>query len=100
MAKERIYTGKIPDASDGWEHIAKLVCDEGISWMVFEKAQEHSQDWCTYKVIAESGAPRKASYWLVRNVETRQIGFARDYAIMRSTRPSLHVKVERVLDSR
>lgn len=92
----RTYAGNPPDESAGWEMIGE--CDaDGISWIIFSKAQNHSTEWRTYKVVAKHRAPIKANYWVVKNSETGQIGFARDYACMRSTRKELHAKVELIV---
>lgn len=94
MAKT--YAGNPPDESSGWEMIGE--CDaDGIGWIIFSKAQNHSTEWRTYKVVAKYRAPIKANYWIVKNGTTGQIGFARDYACMRSTRKDLHAKVELIV---
>ena len=46
--------------------------------------------------MANGRAANKANYWLVRNKETGQIGFARDYVSMRENRPELHAQVDAI----
>lgn len=93
MAKS--YKGKIPDFSEGWR-IAGTVDNEG-EWIVFKKRQEHSPEWVTYKVVANGKAINKANYWLVRNEVTGQIGFSRDFVLLREHRPKIHKYVEEVI---
>jgi hypothetical protein len=71
--------------------------DDGTEWCVFIKPQNHSDEWFTVKIVANGRAPYKANYWLVTNINTGQIGYARDYAVMRENRPSLHDYVELIL---
>jgi hypothetical protein len=93
----KIYAGNHPDTIQGWEVIARLEDENGLLWFVYRKPQDHSDEWITYKIVAEAKAFKKANYWLARNRVTGQIGFARDFAMMRSHRPLLHKSVERVL---
>jgi len=95
-AMMKTYLGQVPNLAEGWQLIEKYQDDEGVTWLVFRKAQEHTPDWSTYKVAAEGRAPNKANYWLVRNDKTGQIGLAKDFALMRKTRPQLHAQIERV----
>lgn len=95
MAK--MYEGKPPIGEDGWMMRARLANQGGVDWGVFVKRQGHSDDWVTCKIAAFGKAEGKANYWLAKNVRTGQIGFARDYAIMRENRPQLHGLVEMVL---
>lgn len=97
MKKDRIYRGVVPSEKDGWERVEKFECGDGIRWLVFRQAQPHSDEWVTLKMVAEDGAPKKASYWLTLNERTGQFGFARDYAMMREHRPSAHAKFEAVI---
>ena len=93
----RMYAGKMPDADAGWEHVGTCRGADGMEWLVFSKSQEHAPDWLTYKIVANGRAANKANYWLVRNASTGQIGFARDFAVMRDTRPELHEQVESII---
>lgn len=94
----KMYAGKVPSSDEAWKHIQTVLDpSDQTNWMVFSKAQEHTADWITYKIVAKGRAQNKANYWLVRNSTTGQIGFARDFAIMRETRPSLHAQVESIL---
>lgn len=93
MAKS--YKGRIPDASEGWEMVGKVE-HEG-EWLVFKKRQEHSPDWVTYKIVANGKSINKANYWLARNDSTGQIGFARDFVLLREHRPKVHQYVENVV---
>lgn len=94
MAK--MYAGKMPDPEEGWKKIGTCL-DSDIEWFVFSKTQDHTPDWCTHKIVANGRVANKANYWLVRNKETGQIGFARDYVYMLNNRPELHTQVEAIL---
>lgn len=92
---QKLYAGKEPEG-EGWKLVS--VCkSEGVDWNVYRKGQDHDPKWGTYKVCAIGKAARKANYWFVRNDATGQIGFAKDYAIMRDTRPQLHEQIEELL---
>jgi len=96
MAK--MYAGKVPSTEEAWSRIKTVVDPSDKSkWMVFSKSQAHTPDWMTYKVVADGRAEGKANYWFVRNSTTGQLGFAKDFAIMREKRPSLHSQIESVL---
>lgn len=90
----RKYPGNHPQDGEGWEAFGQVEDCEGCWFALYRKAQGHSPDWITYKIVAVGVAPRKANYWLVRNRRTGQIGFARDFASMRANRPHLHGEVE------
>ncbi len=91
----RNYLGRIPESSEGWRQVGQCF-DEDIEWMVFCKSQDHTPEWKTFKVVANGRALTKANYWLAMNVANGKVGFARDYALMREHRPSLHTKIERI----
>lgn len=90
----KMYAGKMPAMDEGWDRIGTCKDLDGVEWFVFSKPQEHTPDWYTHKIVANGRAENKANYWLVRNAETGQIGFARDYVYMRENRPALHAQVE------
>lgn len=93
----KMYRGKDPDTEAGeWVKIG-LAQHEGLNWGVFMKGQSHSDEWSTFKVCADGRAERKANYWVTKNMKTGQIGYPRDWAIMRDTRPELHGKVENII---
>ena len=76
--------------------MGKCLDSDEVEWLVFSKAQEHTPDWLTYKIVANGRARNKANYWLVRNASTGQIGFSRDYVYMRDNRPELHAQVDAI----
>lgn len=90
------YKGNQPESGEGYVRIGKVVF-EGMDWLIFRKGQEHSEDWATYKIVADGMVEKKANYWLVRNDKNGKIGFGRDYAIMRNERSGLHLMVEKIL---
>ena len=92
---ERSYRGNAPDPDLGWVMIRKIGIGDEL-WMIFRQAQAHSPDWANYKIVSTGLVKRKANYWLARNDATGQIGFSRDFAMMREHRPRLHTMVERV----
>lgn len=94
MAK--MYAGKIPEQELGWMQIGVCKDSDAVEWIVFRRAQDHTPDWATYKIVANGRANAKANYWLARNDKTGQIGFARDYVFMRNNRPELHAQVEAI----
>jgi hypothetical protein len=97
-AMGKMYRGNVPKEEDGWVNVGTCYdIDNSIEWFVFSQAQKHSEDWQTYKIVVNGRAMNKANYWMVRNNNTGQIGFASDYAKMRSDRPHLHAKVESLL---
>ena len=90
----KMYAGKVPELSEGWIKIKTIKDTDLLEWFVFSKAQDHTPDWATYKIIANGRAKNKANYWLARNNKTGQIGFARDYVFLREHRPMIHAKIE------
>lgn len=92
----RTYEGQIPPPDEGWKTEGQYKDADGVQWSLFVKRQDHSNQWLTCKVVANGRATKKANYWLVKNIETGKIGFARDYATMKQSRPELHAYVERV----
>lgn len=93
----KMYLGNIPSADDGWMKIGEYVDGDKIEWLIFQKLQDHSAEWVTLKIAANGRAAGKANYWLAKNGKTGQIGFARDFAIMRDTRPGLHEQIEKII---
>jgi hypothetical protein len=91
------YWGKVPEADDGWKMVESVV-SEGTRWMVFEQPQAHTDEWFNYKIVADGKVQRKANYWLARSKRTGQIGFTRDYALLREHRPEVHAKVESMFE--
>lgn len=96
MAKS--YAGKHPDLEDGWFLVGTPIDKDGVQWAFYAKKQAHTPDWITCKVCAQERAENKANYWMVKNLRTGQIGFAKDFAIMRDTRPDLHAKIEFLIE--
>jgi hypothetical protein len=92
------YRGNPPDTSEGWRRVRSCFDAEKIEWRVFAKPQPHTNDWLTFKIVANGHAPRKANYWVVLNTMTGQIGYTRDFATMREHRPELHAKIEELFD--
>ena len=93
----KMYAGNPPADGDGWIQVGKCLDGDEVEWLVFSKAQEHTPDWMTYKIVANGRARNKANYWMVRNASTGQIGFSRDYVYMRDNRPELHAQVDAIL---
>ena len=92
----KMYAGNPPADGEGWSQVGKCLDGDEVEWLVFSKAQEHTPDWLTYKIVANGQARDKANYWLVRNASTGQIGFSRDYVYMRDNRPELHAQVDAI----
>lgn len=92
--KEKMYGGRKPFEDDGWRLEKKIADENEQSWLVFSKPQEHSNEWVTFKIVADGRVPKKANYWVVKNLKTRQIAFPADMAMMREHRKVLHEKVE------
>ena len=93
----KMYAGKIPEDDEVWSQVGTCRDSDGVEWLVFSKPQEHTKDWVTFKIVAKGRARNKANYWMVRNIDTGQIGFARDYVAMRDYRPELHAQVEAIV---
>ena len=85
------YAGQIPTGK-GWQLVGTATA-YGVEWLIYEQPQPHNPDWRTLKIVANGRAKNKANYWLVRNSATGKTGYARDYAIMRETRPNLYAQV-------
>ena len=92
----KMYVGNIPQPEEGWRQMGQCNDADDVQWLIFGKAQDHSTEWMTIKIVANGRARHKANYWLAKNIETGQIGFARDYAHMRDSRPELHANVEAI----
>lgn len=86
--------GQVPPFERGWRSMGVCKDAQGLPWGVFVQDQEHSEAWKTLKVAALAAVSSKANYWVAFNVRTGQIGFARDYSLMRKNRPELHERVE------
>lgn len=95
----KLYVGNLPSVENGWRKLGVCI-DNNVEWLIFSKPQHHSIDWRTYKIVANGKALNKANYWMVRNNATGQLGFIRDYAHMRTTRPELHAKVEQMIEGK
>ena len=93
----KMYAGNPPADGDGWSQVGKCFDGDGVEWLVFSKAQKHTPDWCTYKIVANGRAANKANYWLTGNKLTGRIGFSRDYVCMRDSRPELYEQVDAIL---
>ena len=93
------YKGNPPSEDEGWRKVwlGQCVADK-TNWIAYAKPQDHTPDWVTYKIVADGRADLKANYWLVRNIKTKQIGFARDFVLLREHRPDLHEQIELMLD--
>lgn len=91
------YLGRKPDQGEGWQQIDSFLDGDEVEWLFYKKPQEHSNEWFTYKIVANGEAENKANYWLVRNNQTKQIGFGKDFSIMRNNRPDLHSYFENLL---
>ena len=93
----KTYRGNLPQDGEGWSRVGQWSDPDDVEWIVFSKPQEHSEDWMTFKIVANGRAKNKANYWLVKNISTGQLGFARDYVHMRENRADLHAKVESII---
>jgi hypothetical protein len=94
--KAKTYKGN-PPHGEKWTLVQTLK-DGEQGWQVWRKEQQHSDQWATFKVCAIGRAARKANYWVVLNELTGQLGFAKDYAVMRANKPTLHRMVEQVFE--
>lgn len=92
---ERMYQGNHPEPHKGWRIADRLSKLDGVEWLLYEQDQPHTHEWKNYKIVADGAAPSKANYWMAKNIVTGQLGFSRDLAAMRTTRPGLHAQVER-----
>lgn len=96
MLKGKMYEGNMPLSGCGWDTVGRFLDSDCVEWLVFGRAQDHSPDWLTYKVVANGRAINKANYWFARNNKTRQIGFSKDYLIMKNKRPPLFSYIEKM----
>jgi hypothetical protein len=88
----KMQKGRIPTQDDGWQFDCEL--DDGeMSWALYIKPQDHSQDWITLKLVANGKAERKANYWFCYNVNEDRFGFGRDVMSLQKHRPNLYKKV-------
>jgi hypothetical protein len=90
----KMYAGNVPRLSSGWKLIWDCVDGDNVEWLIFSKSQSHSPDWVTIKVVANGWARNKANYWMAKNIKTGKVGYAKDYAVMRESRPGLYTQVE------
>ena len=88
----KTYGGRIPDETDGWKLKAEIR-DEHQKWFLFEKSQAHTDEWVTYKVVADGRVEKKANYWVVKNVKTGQKAYPADMELMKQHRPNLFKQV-------
>jgi hypothetical protein len=92
----KMYMGNIPDTGEGWDEIDRCMDNDSVEWLIFSKQQDHDKNWWTVKISANGRAKSKANYWLVINIKTGQLGFSRDYVLMRENRPELHAQIEAI----
>lgn len=90
----KMYAGK---ASEAWRHIGTCLDSDNSEWLFFSKAQKHTADWKTYKIVANGLAQSKANYWTTRNSVDGSVGFSMDYFYMREKRPALYDQVESII---
>ena len=93
----RMYCGNAPK-DQSWVKVFSCLDEFQIQWLVFAKAQEHGEEWKTYKVCANGQAENKANYWFARNDKTGQIGYGRDLALMNQNKPELYQRINHFLD--
>lgn len=93
----KMYAGNPPANGDGWTQVGKCLDGDKVEWLVFSKPQDHSPEWVTFKVCANGRAINKANYWMVRNMQTGKIGFAKDYLLLHTNRPKLAARVDAML---
>ena len=96
----KMYQGKKPNQSEGWNQIGRFIDLSDIEWFVYEKNQKHSEEWFTYKIVANGKAISKANYWVARNAKTKQLGFARDVATMKEHRPELFFYFGKIMNDK
>ncbi len=89
---EKSYLGRVPAYEDGWRLVRSFEYEKQ-QWNLFKKPQAHTDDWSTYKLVANGRAKRKANYWLVKNHKTGAIGFANDFVFLQQYRPELYKEV-------
>lgn len=92
-----MYVGNLPDENKGWSIIAKWQDENKTDWFVFVQPQEKSKEWVNIKVAANGKINSKANYWFCKHKPTGKIGYIRDLAMMRKTKPELHQFVESAL---
>lgn len=88
----KMYGGRRPDEADGWKLKVELK-DGEQKWLLFERCQAHSDDWVTYKVVADGRVERKANYWMVKNIKTGQQAYPADMELMKLHRVNLFKQV-------
>jgi len=89
----KTYEGRIPDKAEGWR-VKAQVKDGDQKWFLFEKMQAHSDEWATYKVVADGRVEQKANYWLVKNIKTGQQVYPADMELMKQYRLNLFQKIK------
>ena len=89
----KFYKGNAP-VGEEWVKVLSHIDKDKVEWFVFRKRQSHTNDWATYKVMANGNAEYKANYWFAKNEKTGQLGFARDMALMKAKHSELHMVVE------
>lgn len=97
VKKTRKVQGRQPALKDGWSAVGVWREGECVNWLVFVQPQKNNTEWRTYKVVAQGRAENKANYWFVMNLTTGQIGYGRDYKLLREHRPKLYEHLQLVL---
>ena len=92
MRAAKNHRGRLPSYSEGWAQFGSHDDDDGVNWLMFNRAQPN-QDWLTIKIVANGKALRKANYWLTVNLVDGRIAFNRDQLHMRLYREGLAAKV-------
>lgn len=94
MDTRKQYAGNHPDLESGWIRWFEIQSNDGVSWSVYFKNQEHSDEWVTYKVCANGKASGKANFWFTKNTQTGQVGFGRDRELLKEHRPEIFERLE------
>ena len=92
MRAAKNHRGRLPSYSEGWAQFGSHDDDDGVNWLMFNRAQPN-QDWLTIKIVANGKALRKANYWLTVNLMNGKIAFSRDQLQMMLYREGLVEKV-------
>jgi hypothetical protein len=91
--KLKMYGGRHPQPDEGWIRETTISMD-GVDWILYSKLQAHSDCWTTFKLVVVGRVEKKANYWVVKNMQTGQIAYPADMALMKEHRPKLHEKLE------
>jgi hypothetical protein len=85
---DRKYRGNHPSSDEGWGVDHTFGQDGG--WVLYSRAQEHTDEWRTYKLVCAGEVTGKANFWFLASLIDGKPGRSADLGRLRKERPALH----------